>query len=518
VTASAAAPADGGGASLRSLLPLIMVISAGALIVNLDTVAVNVALDTLSRDLDASLSTVQWVVTAYVLALAAVVPLTGWASHRLGGRRLWLTALCLFIGASALSGLAWSVESLIAFRVLQGLGGGMVLPAGHALIVHAAQGRRLGSTMSVVNLPLLIGPVLGPFMGGSLVDSLGWRSIFYANVPVCAAALVVALRVVPKSEPEPDRKLDVRGLLLLSPGLTLLVYGLSQASSAARLGDPLTLGSFAVGVALIAAFVVNALRRGSESALIDVSLFGRRAFAAPALIGFLFSFMMAGALVLYPLYWQIVRDTSALHAGLLIGPQGVGSLITIIFIGRLSDRYGAARLAPIGLLILLAGTIVWARATPDTPAALLAAGSFVRGLGISFLGTPAYAAAYQALARSEIPRGTTAYNIVQRCGTAFGVAVAIVVLQQGLGRAVPDASQGELRTDALGELVRAGQADSIASAFSQSFVVLAVVTVVTFLPALLLPWRGAGRASEPPPGEGLDRTVERGYSRKRKSA
>jgi EmrB/QacA subfamily drug resistance transporter len=477
--------------TLREMLPLIIVVSTGALVVNLDAVAVNVALDTLSRDFNSPLSSIEWVVTGYVLALAAAVPLTGWASHRFGARRLWMTALGLFIGASALSGAAWSAQSLIVFRVLQGLGGGMVLPAGHGIIVRAARGRRLGSTMSVVNLPLLIGPVFGPVIGGVLVGYVGWRSIFYINIPVCGAVLLWALKIMPRSEPERGRQLDWRALLMLSPGLVAVIYGLSRAGDTGGIDDPTTLVAIGVGLLLIAAFVAHTLRRPGDDRLIDVSLFARREFAVPVAVAFLFSFMMQGALVLYPLYWQVVRARSPLEAGLLIGPQGVGSLITVLFIGRLSDRYGAARLAPIGLVILAAGTIVWAGVGSQTSYGVLAAATFARGFGISFLGTPAYAAAYQSLSASEAPRGTTVYNIVQRCGTALGVAISVVFLEGHLRHAAPNAAPQGLNTGTLSSLAHHGFAAPIATAFAGSFVVLTIVALITFVPALMMPWRGA---------------------------
>jgi MFS family permease len=242
---------------------------------------------------------------------------------------------------------------------------------------------------------------------------------------------------------------------------------------------------------VLGGYVLHATRQGSAKALIDVSLFARRTFAAPAAVGFAFSFMMQGALVLYPLYWQIVRGESALRAGMLVAPQGLGSVITNTFNGRLSDRYGAARLAPVGLVILLGSTLVWATMDAHTSYAVLAGASFLRGLGISFLGTPAYAAAYQSLAPDEVPRGTTAYNIGQRCGSAFGVAVVIVVLQHSLHRVVPVGAAHGLSAGTLGTLARHGYANSIAHSFSQSFVVLSIFTALTFIPALMLPWRGA---------------------------
>lgn len=490
-TAETAAPSEVTGIpTLRQLLPLIAVISAGALMVNLDTVVVNVALDTLSRQLSAPLSTVEWVVEAYALALAAAVPLTGWAGHRLGTRRLWISAVSIFVAASALSGLAWSAPSLIVFRALQGLGGGMVLPAGHAIIVRAAKSQRLGTTMSAVNLPLLIGPVLGPVIGGLLVYYVGWRSIFYLNLPICVAVLWWGRRVIPGSDPEPGRRLDIVGLVLLSPGLVGLVFGLSQAGQAGGSSHPALIG-FIAGVVLIGAFVARALRQAPESALLDIRLFARRAFASASAIAFLFSFMMQGALILYPLYWQIVRGVTPVRAGLLIGPQGLGSLITVLFIGRLTDRYGPARLAPIGLVIVLGTTLLWARAGPQTSVALLASATFARGFGISFLGTPAYAAAYQSLRPEETPRGTTLYNILQRCGIAFGVAVATLMLDHQLGRALPG-QRDALSTSTLSHLAEHGLGGPIAHSFSASFAVLAAVAALTFVPAMLLPGLGRG--------------------------
>jgi EmrB/QacA subfamily drug resistance transporter len=492
VKASGTAPA-----TLRAMMPLIVVISTGALIVNLDAVVVNVALDTLGRDFNSPLSSIEWIATGYVLALAAAVPLTGWASHRLGARRLWMTALTVFICASALSGAAWSLRSLIVFRVLQGFGGGMVLPAGHAIIVRAAQGRKLGSTMSAVNLPLLIGPVCGPLLGGLLVGSIGWRSIFLVNIPTCGAVLLWALKVIPRGQPEPGRKLDWQGLLMLSPGLVALIYALSRVGATGGADDPTSMIAIGVGVTLIGAFVAHTLRRPGSDRLIDLSLFRRRQFVTPVAVAFMFSFMMQGALVLYPLYWQIVRTLSPMQAGLLIGSQGIGSLITILFIGRLSDRYGAARLAPTGLILLAFGTFLWAQATAITPYLVLVAATFVRGFGISFLGTPAYAAAYQSLSASEAPRGTTVYNIVQRCGTALGVAVSVVVLQINLRGAVPGSSaHASVSTGALGTLARHGDAAPIARAFDHSFVILLIATALAVIPALMMPWRGA-HASDP---------------------
>src|SRR5690242_9956433 len=192
----------------RGVLMVASVVVLGAIMSILDVTVVNVAINTLARDFKTSLSTIQWVATGYTLALATVIPLTGWAADRFGTKRLYMLSIALFMTGSALSGLAWSAGSLIAFRVLQGLGGGMIMPAGMTILTRAAGPHRMGRVMSIVGVPMLLGPVIGPILGGFLVDQVSWRWIFFINVPVAAAALLLSRRVLPRDQPEPRHKLD----------------------------------------------------------------------------------------------------------------------------------------------------------------------------------------------------------------------------------------------------------------------------------------------------------------------
>src|SRR4051794_24595839 len=195
----------------------------------LDTTVVNVALNTLATDFNTQLATIQWVVTGYTLALATVIPLTGWAADRFGTKRLYMISIGLFVAGSALSGMAWSANSLIAFRILQGLGGGMLMPAGMTILTRAAGPQRVGRVMAIIGVPMLLGPILGPILGGWLVDNASWRWFFFTTLPIGIVAFVASLRVLAKDEPQPAEHLDVMGLLLLSPGLALLIYGLAQS-------------------------------------------------------------------------------------------------------------------------------------------------------------------------------------------------------------------------------------------------------------------------------------------------
>src|SRR5690348_16336206 len=260
----------------RRILTIASVVVLGAIMSILDTTVVNVALNTLARDFQTDLPTIQWIVTGYTLALATVIPVTGWAADRFGTKRLYMLSIGLFIAGSALSGLAWSAGSLIAFRVLQGLGGGMLMPAGMTILTRAAGPQRVGRVMAIIGVPMLLGPILGPILGGWLVDDVSWRWIFFINVPIGIFALFLSLRVLPRDQPSPHERLDVLGLLLLSPGLALVIFGLAKSASKGSFSAPEVWLPALVGFILLAAFVWHGLR--TPHALVDLRLYKNHVF------------------------------------------------------------------------------------------------------------------------------------------------------------------------------------------------------------------------------------------------
>src|SRR3954467_6037298 len=251
-------PTKGILAMTPRLWRIAIVVILGAIMSVLDTTIVNVALDTLSKDLHTSLNGIQWVVTGYMRALAAVIPVTGWAASRFGARRLYLISLVLFTAGSALCGLAWSSETLIAARVLQGLGGGMLMPIGQMILVRAAGPQNMPRVMSAIGVPIILAPVFGPTLGGLLVEHAGWQWIFFVTLPIGIAAVFAALRLLPRDQAEPAAagRLDSIGLALVASGLVGITYGLAQSGSAGSLTAPSVLVPFFTGIALVAAFVV----------------------------------------------------------------------------------------------------------------------------------------------------------------------------------------------------------------------------------------------------------------------
>jgi EmrB/QacA subfamily drug resistance transporter len=458
----------------RPVLLAAGVVVLGAVMTILDTTIVNIAIDRLGVVFDAPLTTIQWASTAYLLALAAVIPLTGWAVDRFGTRRVFMSAVAVFVFGSALCGLAWSAGTLIAFRVLQGLGGGMVMPVGMTILARAAGQERMGRVMALVGVPMLLAPAIGPIVGGALVDGASWRLIFFLNIPIGVLTLVLAWRVLAREAPSGAGPLDLRGAFLLSPGLALIVLGLSAGGAWPALP---------VGVLLVAAFAVHALR--VEHPLIDLRILRDRTVAAATATILLFAGAFFGSLLLLALYFQLARDLSAFDAGLLLLPQAIGAMLTMPVAGKLTDRIGAGAIVLPGVVLVVIGTIP--AVLEDPPAVLLGAGLVLRGAGMGATLMPAMAAAYQALPEAAVARAASLLEIVQRVGASLGIALLAVILQHGLHG---------FNLSALEDMPAAARPD-LDAPFSTAFAWAVALTALTIVPALLLPRRAPVPAPAP---------------------
>jgi EmrB/QacA subfamily drug resistance transporter len=473
----------------KALISVSAVVVLGTFMSILDTTIVNVAINTLSKDFDTDLATIQWVSTGYMLALATVIPLTGWAADRFGTKRLYMISIGLFLVGSILSGAATSAGELIVFRVLQGIGGGMIMPAGMTILSQAAGPQRMGRVMGVVGVPMLMGPIIGPILGGWLVDDVSWRWIFYVNIPVGAVALVAAYRLLPRDRPAAHERLDTLGLLLLSPGLAAFVYGLAETSSSGGLGATKAWLPMVAGVVLIGTFISHAARHAWP--LIDVKLFKNRTMTASSLTTGSFALAMFGAMFLVPLYYQVVREKSALDAGLLLAPQGVGAALMMPIAGKVTDDIGPGKVVLGGLAFLLVGMLGFTQVGADTSLVLLAGSQFLMGLGMGAAMMPAMSAAYQTLARPQIARATTALNIIQRVGGSIGTAFLSVVLTHQLASRLPGSEEEGLGAAAQAVATQGHDAvaPKIAEAFGHTFWFAAGVLLLAFIPAAFLPRR-----------------------------
>jgi EmrB/QacA subfamily drug resistance transporter len=443
------------------------IVIVGSIMSILDTTIVNVALDRLSSELHTTIANIQWVVTGYLLSLAAVIPVSGWAARRFGTKEVYISSLVLFTVGSILCGVASSATELIVFRVVQGVGGGLILPLGQLMMATAAGPRRMGRVMSVVAIPAMLAPILGPALGGLILDNASWRWIFFVNVPIGMVAIFLGLRGLPKTERQEAGRLDVLGLVLLVTGMPLITYGLAEIGNTGGFSSPKVIVPIVAGLTLVALFIAHARR--APRPLLDVHLYARRTFASASITTFCLGAALFGAMILLPLYYQQVRHESVLDTGLLIAPQGLGAALAMPFSGRLTDRIGGGPLAVFGVTLTALTTIPFGLIDAHTSLESLSVWMFLRGIGIGFAFMPAMAAAFAALSPHELSDATPQMNILQRVGGSIGTAVLAVVLQR-----------------ALIEAHHPLTADGAAGAYSVAFWWSLGITAVAIVPSIVL--------------------------------
>lgn len=485
--------APGAGDKLDgTVLKIASVVVLGVIMSILDITVVSIALPTFQEEFNATYATVAWTMTGYTLALATVIPITGWAADRFGTKRLYMLALVLFVAGSVLCSFAWDIGPLIGFRVLQGLGGGMLMPLGMTILTRAAGQARVGRVMAVLGIPMLLGPIGGPILGGWLIETQSWHWIFLINVPIGLVAFIAAFRILPKDSPSPSESFDFVGMLLMSPGLALFLFGVSSIPEEGTVVAPRVLVPAAIGAILIALFVRHAFK--PEHPLVDLRLFKNRQLAIAVITMFLFAVAFFGAMLLIPSYFLQIRAESTLQAGLLMAPQGLGAMVTMPIAGRLADKTGVGRIVLFGLTLITAGMIVLTQIGPDTSYWLILSVLFVMGMGMGSTMMPTMTAALQTLTNHMIARGSTLMNIVQQIASSVGTAIMSVVLTNQItgspfaGPAIAAQHDPRIAEQLPPGAVQEGLTDA-ANGFGTTFTVACALLLVTFVSAFFLPRR-----------------------------
>lgn len=459
-----------------------LVLALGGLLIVVDTTVTIVALPAIVDDLGSTLSTVQWVTTGYVLGIVAVVPVAGWAAARFGDRRVYLVALVTFTLASVLAAAAWSVEALIGLRVLQGLAGGLLNPVGAAIGLRAVPRSARGRMMSLIGLPVVVGPVLGPPLSGLLVDALSWRWIFWINLPVGLVAIALCLRFLPPPVPSSTRTppVDLLGLLLVSGGAVAIVHGAALVGEAAGVTAASALAAGG-GVLLLAAFTVHALR--APHPLLDLRLLRRPPLATGAVVVVFFTAGYFGAMIIGPVLVQGVRGDPALVAGALGVPAGIAVGLTLQVATRLVDRLPPLRIVVAGTSVAVLGASALALTTAaDAPYPVLAGCGVVLGVGSGATLMPVMTSALRDLEGPDTPRGTTLLALLSQLGTAVGTAVVTTALSLAVDRQVPGLATtgdgGISAMVALDDAARAALQDDLARAVATSYLVVIALLIV----------------------------------------
>ncbi len=468
------------------------VVLLGTIMTILDATIVNIAIPTLQTDLKAgSYGDIAWVVTAYMLAQGAVIPMAGWASDRFGTKRLYLVTIAMFTLASMACGVAQNLPELVFFRVLQGLGGGMLMPIGMTIIMRAVGPQNMGRVMGIFGIPMLLAPAVGPVLGGWFVQDFSWRLIFYVNVPIGIIAFLSAWRFLTETHKAHGLHLDIFGLLTAPPAAVGVMYAVDQSISRGW-GSLLVLSMLTASAVLIAAFVLSQLGRrraaallmaplaagalllGVRNGLIDgwgsldaLVMLGVAALAAvdyvvggyrspePLLqlrlfrdstfswsmgLSFIIVTALFGGMLLLPLYLQEVHGYSALETGLLLLPQAVTAAIAMPLGGYLSDRFGPRPVVATGMVMLAFGGLLLAQIHPDSSNWLVVSALLLRGFAMGFSMMPSMAAAMARVPRHLSSSASSISNSLQRIGSSIGIAVLVTVLAAQFTTAISQAS------------------------------------------------------------------------------
>ncbi|GCE11179.1 DHA2 family efflux MFS transporter permease subunit [Tengunoibacter tsumagoiensis] len=353
---SAPAERSGGGFAYKWVVATVVIF--GIFMSILDSTIVNVAIPRLQSAFGSDLNSVQWVLTAYTLAQGVATPLTAFLSNRLGIKRFYLLSLICFTAGSALCGLAWSLPSLIVFRIMQGASGAFLTPVAITLLYREFPPEERGTAMGFLGIPILLAPAFGPTLGGYIVTYASWQLIFYINLPIGIIGVLMGFFFLKQSLDEHRVSFDLPGFLLSAFGLGTLLYGLSDASTDGW-SSVKVLGFLLIGFLLLIAFVwveLDLIRREKQP-LLDLRVFSNFLFSISNAASVLVTFALYGGLFLVPVYLQSLRGLSAYQSGLTLLPQAFASMAAVLIGGRLVDKLGVRAVVVPGLVIL--GIALW---------------------------------------------------------------------------------------------------------------------------------------------------------------
>jgi EmrB/QacA subfamily drug resistance transporter len=405
---------------------VVAVIYVSAMLLNsLDSTIINVGLSTLAREFDVSPASIESVIIGYLVSLAVFIPLSGWLGDRFGTRRTFLVALAIFTIASLLSGFAQTLNQLVLFRILQGVGGGMLMPVGMAMLYRTFPPAERVGVGRILMFALILGPALGPIIGGAILEAWSWPWMFFVKVPVGIAALVFGLVFLEEHREEDAGGFDFAGFLLGGLGFALVMYGLSEGPQMGW-GEPVILASVAFGLVAIALFVVVELR--SRQPMIQLRLLENALFRSTMLVSFFGSAAFIGVLFLVPLYLQEALGLSPFEAGVTTMPEAIGVVVSTQLVARLYPRVGPRRLMSAGMLGVAAAILLMTLVDRDTSLWVFRFLMFCLGAGMAFLFLPNQAASLATISSRDTGRATTLTNVQRQLGSALGVAMLSTVL------------------------------------------------------------------------------------------
>ncbi|HEV2581181.1 MAG TPA: DHA2 family efflux MFS transporter permease subunit [Ktedonobacteraceae bacterium] len=409
---------------------LAMVVILGVFMSILDQTIVNIAIPRLQTAFGADIHSVQWVLTAYILAQGVATPTAAFFADTIGIKRFYIISLSAFTIGSALCGIAWSLPILITFRVLQGLGGAALFPLSITLLFREFPPQERGMAMGLFGVPALLAPALGPTLGGYLVTYAGWQLIFYINVPIGIIAIILSIILIREYRQDAERRFDFIGFVFVALGLSTLLYAISDASTDGW-GSTTVLGFLTVGVVSLAIFVTTEILIGNRGGqpLLDMRLFGNGAFRAGVIANLFVVFSLFGGLFLLPIYLQNIRQLSPFQAGLVLLPQALASMVSVIIGGRLVDRFGVRAIMIPGLLILAVATWQLTYITIYSPYSWIQLMLILRGLALGLTVQPLTVATLSETKPRDLAQASSLSTVARAVSSSLGIAILATLVQ-----------------------------------------------------------------------------------------
>lgn len=451
----------------------------------LDATIVNVAIPTLQRDFQTDTTTIEWVVTGYLLSLAVFIPVSGWAGDRFGTKRTFLFALSVFTLASGLCALAWNIESLIAFRILQGVGGGMLTPVGTTMVFRAFPPEERSKASGVMVIPTTVAPASGPVLGGFLIDYIAWEWIFLVNVPIGLLGIFVAARWLREQKEDEPGTFDTTGFVLAASGMASLLYSLAEAGPHG-FDDGRVLFFGLAGVALLVAFVVVELR--TDEPMIDVRLFANRLFRWNNATQFVAMTGFAASLFLLPIFLQAERGMNAFHSGLATFPMALGVVAAAQPTSRIYRHVGPKRLMIAGLLVASITSFAFGWMDTQTNIWEIRGLMFLRGIGFGLMLIPLQAATFATISAEDTGRASSIFSSSRMVAQSLGVAIIATTLTTFLTH--------------RGAMPGTGSAGAVES-YQEAFIVAGFMTLIAIPVALLIRDKDAASTMAAEPAAGM---------------
>jgi len=390
----------------------------------IDTSIVNVSLDHIRGAFSAGTAEATWAISSYLLSNAIVIPMSGWFSRLFGRKRYQIGSIALFTVSSFLCGSAWSLESLIFFRIMQGLAGGGLVPVSQAILLEAFPRKEHGMAMAIFGVGAMFGPIIGPLMGGIITDTWSWRWIFYINIPIGILAIFLSVLFIHDPPYMRARKMgiDYTGFALLAVGLGSLQYVLDTGQRSDWFGSEIITTFTIVSAVTLAFFIIN--EKYHEHPIVNLSLFRDRSFSSGCLVMFFVFFNLFGSIVLLPIFLQVLMGYTSFHAGLVMGPGGLAALFTMPIVGRLVTRVNPKKILATGIVICAGTTYAMSLFNMQTDFWTFVWPRVTLGIGMACVFIPTTTLTLSHIPKEKMGEATSIYNMIRNLGGSMGIAFA----------------------------------------------------------------------------------------------